>query len=158
MPAMPSLTPVDESFFESAPQVLAHTWEIAQPAQAVWAELTGPQPLHWVRGLNVRWKSPAPYGVGSTRTASVLGLVTVQEHFFIWEEGHRKAFYASAANLPVFNALAEDYVVESRGPNACAFTWKIAIAPSPLGKPGAPLNRVVFGAGFRDTGKYFHAA
>jgi hypothetical protein len=154
---MPSLTPVDESFLTTAPQILTHSWEISRPAPSVWAELVGAKPLHWVRGLGVEWTSPAPYGVDSTRVATVAGLIKVQEHFFLWEEGHRYAFYGAAMNLGLFAKLAEDYVVEPRGDGACAFTWTIAIEPSPLGKPGAPVNGVVFGAAFRDTGKYFGA-
>jgi hypothetical protein len=154
---MPSLTPVDESFFTSAPQILTHTWEIDRPATSVWSELVGEQPLHWVRGLGVKWISAPPYGVGTTRQASVLGLVKVQEHFFIWEDGRRYAFYAAAMNLPLFAKLAEDYVVEPRGADACAFTWTLAIEPSPLGKPGAPLNGLLFAQAFRETGKYFGA-
>jgi hypothetical protein len=152
------MTPADESFLTTAPQRFVHTFEIAQPADAVWSQLTGDQPLSWVNGLKIRWNTPAPLGVGSTRTAQVLGLLSFQEHYFIWEEGHRKAFYVAAASLPLFDRLAEDYVVEPRGPNACAFTWTVAAAPSRLGKPGAPLNKFIFGQAFRDTAKHFRTA
>ena len=97
-------------------------------------------------------------GQQSEDVAHVLGLITVKEHYFLWEEGHRKAFYGEAMNLPLFNKLAEDYIVEPRGPGACAFTWRIAIEPSRLGKPGAPVNKLVFSLGFRDTSKHFRAA
>ena len=156
---MPSMTPVDDSFFQSAPQLFSHTWEIEQPADVVWSQLTGDAPLSWVNGLKISWNTPAPFGVDSTRTAKVLGgLITFQEHYFIWEEGHRKAFYGAAANLPLFTRMAEDYVVEPRGENACRFTWKIAVEPSTLAKPGAPLNRLIFNLAFRDTGRHFRAA
>ncbi|HET9074907.1 MAG TPA: hypothetical protein VFN48_10035 [Solirubrobacteraceae bacterium] len=155
---MPLLKTVDETFFDRAPQRFSHTWEIKQPAGSVWAELVGDQPLRWCRGLNIRWTSPAPFGVGTTRTAQVLGLVKVQEQYFIWEEGHRKTFHGTAMNIPLFSALAEDYVVEPRGETACALTWRIAIEPSAMGKPGAPLNAIIFASAFRDTGRHFSAA
>jgi hypothetical protein len=155
---MPSLKPADESFFESAPQLFSHTWEIDQPADAVWSQLVGDKPLYWIRGLNIRWTSPAPFGVGSTRVASVAGLLRVKEHFFLWEEGRRYAFYGAAMNLPLFNRLAEDYIVEPRGESSCAFTWKVAIEPSLLGRPGASANVFTFAQAFRDTGKHFRAA
>ena len=155
---MPNLTPVDEQFFDAAPQRFSHTWEIARPAESVWAELTGDRPLHWCRGLGITWTSPAPFGVGTTRTAKVLGLVVVQERYFLWEEGHRKAFCGTAMNLPLFASLAEDYVVEPDGEGRCRFTWRIGIAPSTLGAPGAPLNGLIFANAFRDTGRYFRAA
>lgn len=154
---MPALTPVDESFFDTAPQRFVHTWEINRPADSVWSELTGDQPLYWCTGLKIRWNSAPPFGVGTTRTATVLGLIRFEEHFFIWEEGHRNAFYGASTNLPVFARMAEDYVVEPRGADRCAFTWTIALEPSLLGKPSAPLNSLIFNTAFRDTGKHFRA-
>ncbi len=154
---MPSLQPVDESFFDTAPQRFTHTWAIAQSADVVWSQLTGDQPLFWIHGMKINWTSPSPFGVGSTRTAHVLGLLTVKEQYFLWEEGQRKAFYGTSMSLPMFNRMAEDYIVEPRGENACSFTWKIAIEPSWLGRPGAALNHVIFGAAYRDTGRHFRA-
>jgi hypothetical protein len=154
---MPALTPVDEMFLDTAPQRFSHTWEINQPAESVWTQLTGDRPLYWCRGLNIRWNTPAPFGVGTTRTARVLGLITMQEQYFIWEEGRRKTFFAAAMNLPLFVSLAEDYVVEPRGEKACVFTWRIGVAPSAVGKPGAPLNSLIFASAFRDTSKHFRA-
>lgn len=156
---MPSLEPVDESYFEKAPQRFSHTWSIAQPADSVWSELVGDQPLHWCRGLSIRWTSPKPYGVRTTRAVKTLGgLSSGEEYFFIWEEGRRHAFYFTHANLPVFTSLAEDYHVEPDGIGRCRFTWRIGLSPSLLGKPGAPLNRLLFASFFRDTGRYFNAA
>jgi hypothetical protein len=155
---MPSLTPVDESFLTTAPQIFTHTWEIARPADSVWSELVGDQPLSWITGFSISWNTKPPFGVGTTRTASVLGLVKVTEQYFIWEEGRRKAFFGAAMNLPLFAKLAEDYVVEPRGADACAFTWTVAVEPSTLGKPGAPINKLLFGQAFKDTGKHFRAA
>ena len=156
---MPSLEPVDDSYFERAPQRFSRTWSIPQPAETVWGELVGDQPLRWCRGLSVRWTSPRPFGVGTTRAIKIAGgLSTGEEHFFIWEEGRRYAFYFTHANLPVFTSLAEDYLVVPDGANRCLFTWRIGVTPSPLGKPGTPLNRLLFASFFRDTARYFDAA
>ena len=79
------LEPVDEKYFERAPQRFAHTWSIAQPAEKVWAELVSEQPLHWLRGLRLRWTSAPPFGVGTTRQGKAMGgTMTIDEHFFIW--------------------------------------------------------------------------
>jgi hypothetical protein len=156
---VPSLEPVDETYFDRAPQRLARTWSIAQPAEAVWGELVGERPLHWCRGLSIRWTSARPFGVGTTRQAKVLGgALTGQEHFFLWEEGRPYAFYFTTANLPVFASVAEDYTVEPDGIDRCRFTWRVGLTPTALGRPGAPLNQLLFGGFFRDTGRYFSAA
>jgi Polyketide cyclase / dehydrase and lipid transport len=155
---MPSLEPVDETYFERAPQRFVRTWSIAQPAEKVWAELTSEQPLHWVRGLHLRWTSPRPFGVGTTRQGKTMGgAMTVDEHFFIWEEGKRYAFYVTQINVPIVKSFAEDYLLEPDSANGCRFTWRIAITPSALGRPGAPLNKLMANRTFRDTGRYFNA-
>ena len=83
--------------------------------------------------------------------------MTADEHFFIWEEGRRHAFYLTRLNLPIFTAFAEDYVVEPDGADGCRFTWRLAVTPSAFGRPGAPLNTLMFRRVCRDTGRYFNA-
>lgn len=155
---MPALEAVDESFFASAPQRLVGSWEIARSAAHVWAELTGDRPLDWCRGLSIRWTSARPFGVGTTREAKVLGgALEVQEHFFVWDDGRRYSFYVTRANLPLFRSVAEDYVVDELGPGRCRFTWTIGLAPSALGKPGGPVNKLLFDSFFKDTARHFSA-
>jgi hypothetical protein len=156
---MSTLRPVSEDFFDSAAERYSQQWIIDQPAAAVWEELVGEKPLHWCRGLDISWTSPRPFGVGTTREAKVLGgVLKVQEHFFLWEEGRRYAFHVTQANAPLFQSLAEDYAIEPRGPEQCAFTWTIALTPTALGRAGSALNRPLFNSFFNDTAKYFAAA
>jgi hypothetical protein len=61
------------------------------------------------------------------------GAMTVDGHFFIWEEGRRCAFFVTQMNMPLFKSFAEDYVVVPTGADSCRFTWRIAITPSALG-------------------------
>lgn len=155
---MTTLAPVDEHFLSSAPARYADTFEIARPAEDVWRELVAERPLHWCRELSGRWTSERPFGVGTTREMKVLGgAMKVQEHFFVWEEGRRHAFYVTEANLPVFRRLAEDYVVEPDGPERCRFTWVVAAEPATLGKAGAPANAMLFKRLFAQTRRHFDA-
>ena len=154
---VPALKPVDESYFDLAPQRFSRSWSIARPADEVWAELVGEQPLYWCRGLRIRWTSPRPFGVGTTRRAKAMGGLSVGDaYFFIWEEGRRQAFYFARYNLPVFTSFAEDYLVEPEGTDHCRFTWQIALTPRPLGR--GPLNKLLFDYAFRATGRFFNAA
>lgn len=153
---MPAVEPADESFLETAPTRFEETFVIARSAQQVWEELTNDKPLDWCRLLDITWTSPRPFGIGTTRQAKVAkGAITVQEHFFIWEDGRRYAFYVTSANLPLFKRVAEDYVVEPTGTDSCTFTWTVAAEPTTLGKPGAPLNAAIFKSIFSDTRKHF---
>lgn len=151
------LQPADESFFSSAPERYSRTFAIARPAHEVWAGLVSDRPLDWCRPLSAAWTSPRPFGVGTTRQAKVFGALKVQETFFVWEEGRRQAFYVTEATLPIFRRLAEDFVVEPDGADACRFTWSVGLEPTTLAKPGRPLNAVLFKSLFRDTARHFDA-
>jgi Polyketide cyclase / dehydrase and lipid transport len=155
---MTSLLPADEGFLTAAPSRYSETFAIARPASEIWRGLVSDTPLDWCRVLSIGWTSERPYGVGTTRQAKALGgAMTLKEYFFIWDDGHRYAFYATEANLPLFRRLAEDYVVEPDGPDHCRFTWTIAVEPTPLGRPGGPVNGVIFKRLFTETRRHFHA-
>lgn len=151
------LQPVDEAFLASAPVVLSRTFEIGRPAGEVWSELVSDHPLAWCRILGaggIEWTSERPFGVGTTRKVRALkGLSEMDEHFFIWDEGKRKAFYATEAVAPLFNRFAEDYRVEPAGEDGCVFTWTIAYEPTLLGK--GPVNRAIMRSMFADTAKHY---
>jgi hypothetical protein len=153
-----TLQHADDGFLTSAPSRYSETFAIARPATEVWRQLVSDKPLGWCRILSVDWTSERPYGVGTTRQVKVLGgAMKLQEYFFIWEEGRRYAFYATEANLPVFRRLAEDYVVEPDGPDRCRFTWTAALEPTLLGRPGGPMNGVIFKQLFAETRRHFNA-
>ncbi len=155
---MPALKPVDESFFASAPERYSDTFAIARPAEQVWTDLASDKPLSWCRGLSLQWTSERPFGVGTTRQASSLGgAVKLKERYFVWEDGHRQAFYVTDANLPLFKSFAEDYVVDPDGADRCRFTWKFAIEPTALGRPGAALNGFIFRRMFAETRRHYGA-
>jgi hypothetical protein len=149
--------PVDETFFSTAPMRLRAGFEIPRPAAAVWDELTGEHPLHWCRILDdVRWTSERPFGVGTTREVNALrGANKLREHYFLWEEGRRHSFYVVETTAPIITSLAEDYLVEPKGADACRFTWTIAVAPSALGRPGTPVNRALLKTLFTDTARHY---
>ncbi|HEV7162478.1 MAG TPA: SRPBCC family protein [Solirubrobacteraceae bacterium] len=153
-----TLEPVEESFFGSAPVRYCDTFAIARPAAEVWLELVSEKPLGWCRAVSMRWTSEPAFGVGTTRQAKVLGgAMKVQERFFVWDEGHRHAFFVTEANTPAFRRIAEDYLVEPDGPERCRFTWTIALEPSPLGRLGGPLSGLIFKSLFVDTRRHFNA-
>jgi hypothetical protein len=155
---VPATPPADESFFSTAPKRWTDTFHIDRPAAEVWAAITADDALHWCRAISVHWTSPRPFGVGTTRQVKVFGgVLSAHERFFVWEEGRRKAFHITSANLPLFRRLAEDYVVEPEGDAACRFTWTIAAEPTTLGKPGGLVNDALMKSLFKDTRKHFSA-
>lgn len=152
-----SAQPVDESFFDTAPFKLRGEFDIPQPSARVWADLTSEHPLGWCKILkDVSWTSPAPFGVGTTRTVQTVGSLSVlEEYYFRWEEGRRHSFYVLKASAPMFRRLAEDYLVEPTSDTSCRFTWTIVADPHPLARIANPLNRMLLGTLFTDTRKYY---
>ena len=156
---MPTLQPVDESFFSSAPKVFKEVFEIPRAAQLVWEEFVADGALGFCRMVSgATWTSPRPFGVGTTRKmAAGLGAIRLDEKYFIWEEGKRQAFYVERCNLPLFKRFAEDYVLEETSPTSCRFTWTIAVEESAAGKPGGPVNKMLIKSLFADVRKHFGA-
>lgn len=153
---MPKVQPADDAFLASAPLRLQETFAIPRPAAEVWADLQSDDTLHWCRAVSVRWTSPRPFAVGTTRTAKVLGgVITVKERFRVWEEGRRIAFEVTSANVPVFRRLTEDFLVEPDGDAACTLTWTVGVEPTLLGKAAGPVNALLFKSLFADTRTHY---
>jgi hypothetical protein len=151
------LTVCDEDFLRSAPQRQVAVFDIPQPADRVWAQLTSDDTLNWCRALaGVTWTSVRPFGEGTTRTVTTpLGALALKEVYFRWEEGRRKSFYVSEATLPLFRRFAEDYLVEETSPSSCRFTWTVASDAPPAARPGNPINALITRSLFRDTRRHF---
>lgn len=154
-----TLEPVEESFLQTAPQRFVRAFDISRPGRQVWEELINDGALGWCRllGAGVSWTSPRPFGVGTTRRIKLVGLVVADERYFHWEEGRRKSFYVERCNVPLFKRFAEDYRVEETSPSSCRFTWRVAIEPSRIGRPGKPVNGLITRSVFMDTAKHFGA-
>ncbi len=148
--------PVGEEFFAAAPTVLREEFEIARPAERVWADLTGDEALHWCRILqDVSWTSERPFGVGTTRQVKALaGAAVLRERYFLWdEEGRRHSFCVEQASAPLFASLAEDYLVEPTSEASCRFSWTIAYKPRALGR--GPHNKALLASLFADTKRFY---
>lgn len=133
---MATLKPVDERFFSTAPLRYSHTWTIPKPAEEVWADLVADKPLQCIPRLTLRWTSPRPLSVGATRRATCMGILKLDENFFIWDEGRRYTFYIFKSNLPLYRSFAEDYRVEPLRADRCQFTFRAAGDPTFVGRLG----------------------
>jgi len=157
------LEPADAAIFSTAPEIHRFPVRLAVPPARVWQSLQSEESLAaWGRGVrSLTWTSSRPFGVGSTREVTLpLGVATVRERFFRWDEGRGYSFYVEQCDRPLFRRFAENYVVEADG-SGSLFTWIIAIDPAPRLAPvarfGRPVNRVAFGQVARSAKKYFAA-
>ncbi|GAC70443.1 SRPBCC family protein [Gordonia soli] len=101
------LETIDIDFFDTAQITYRIDARIPVSPARAWAELTRQNTLDWCRAItSIEFTSPAPYGVGTTRTAKLAkGLTTLHEHFFLWEEDadaerYRNAFGVLDASVP----------------------------------------------------------
>lgn len=121
----------DVAFFESAP--ITHVIDVklpVTPARA-WAEFARQNTLDWCRAIkSIQFTSPPPYGVNTSRGAS-LGVVSLAEHFFVWDENpstgnYRNAFYAISATAPGLKRFGE--LTEIRpAVVGCRLIWQFAL-------------------------------
>jgi len=151
---MPRLGSFDESFFDTAPHRWARSWDVPAPADDFWADFVD-RPLHWCRALRIEWTSERPFGVGATRTVTVLHTLRGVEQFFLWEEGRRQAFHFTRANLPGLRRFGEYYDIEPTGAGSCRFTWKLAAEPTTAGKAAVPALHLLVANLYGDTTRHF---
>jgi Polyketide cyclase / dehydrase and lipid transport len=144
------LEPCDESFFEQARFVYRYPVLLQADPARVWSALTSERSMaDWGLGIrSLRWTSPRPFGVGTTREVVLAGgVLAIREHFFRWEDGRRKSFYGTEITRGLVSAFAEDYVVEPVA-EGTRFTWTIAFEPTErsglLLRASAPLNQLSF--------------
>jgi hypothetical protein len=76
-------------------------------------------------------------------------LLTVDEHFFRWEQNRRCSFYLTGHSMPLFHAFAEDYLLEEVAPGRTHFTYSVAVEPRLTIRMGGPIAQTYFGSTFR---------
>ena len=125
-----------DDFLEAAPFRYVNTVDLPVAPERMWVALTADDTLvSWsplVTG--VRWTTPRPFGVGTTREVTIFRLLTSRERYYRWDEGRRKTFTAVELSLPGLRRLAEDYVVEPT-PDGSRFIWTVVLEPGPTLKP-----------------------
>ena len=155
------LEPADADFFTSAPEIHRFPIRLSVPPARVWESLQSDESLAaWGASVkSVTWTTQRPFDVGATREVVLpLGVATVHEKFFRWDEGQGYSFNVYECNRPLFRRFAENYVVEADG-SGSLLTWTVAIEPAqklaPILRFGAPINRLAFGQVARSAKKYF---
>ncbi len=88
----------------------------------------------------VEWTSPRPYGLGTTRTVEMIGLVG-DETFIAWEYPKHMAFCFTQMSETLIESFAEDYIVTPLGNGKTRVQWTMAMTPRSYGK----LTMALFG-------------
>lgn len=105
-----------EEIVKATPEQIFEVFEDAH-AWTVWA-----MPIQ-----KVEWTSPKPFGVGTTRTVSMMGGMEGYEEFIAWEPGKRMAFTFVGSNKDATEKFLEDYRVTDLGDGSCRVEWYMAM-------------------------------
>jgi hypothetical protein len=133
-----------DDFLAAAAFRYVNTIDIPATPDETWTALTADDTLvPWsplVTGL--RWTTPRPFGVGTTREVTILRVVVARERYYRWEPGRRQTFSAVQVTVPALRRLAEDYVLE-RTPGGSRLVWTVAVEPHPALRPILRLTNPV---------------
>lgn len=124
--------PSDLSLFDTAKIHYRFSQELPISPDGLFDVLEDPESWpRWAMGIaKVEWTSPRPFGVGTTRTVSFWGGMSVYEEFLAWERGRTMAFVFYGTTEEVWSRFGEQYVVEDLGNDRCRLHWHVAYDPT----------------------------
>jgi uncharacterized protein YndB with AHSA1/START domain len=157
------LEPVGEDFVDSAPATFVNSVLVDASPAAIWAALEDATAWpRWAKAIKrVEWTSAPPFGVGTTRTVTMVGKMTVYEEFIAWEPHRRMAFRFNAASMDGVAAFAERYEIEQVSSGETRVTWVMAMQPKGISRAIVPITalpmRLTFGRWLRGFKKLVEA-
>ena len=140
-------TKVEGDFFESAPVGASLTKRMPVSAAMLFRVLEDAEAWpQWLDAIQeVTWT--APLGVGATREVK-MGSMTLEEHFFEWEDGRLMGLRFERSPLPVIEAFAERWQIEPVSDTECELTWTYGLqARGPLKAAHGLIAKGFTGAG-----------
>ena len=134
--------PVDMSFLQTAPYRFESVVEVQASPDRIFDVFEDPKSWTvWAMPItNVEWTSPKPFGIGTTRTVTMVGNMVGEEEFIAWDRGKRMAFRFNRSSTNSMTAFAEDYVVEELDPGRCRVTWTMAMEAGGASRVTMPLT------------------
>jgi hypothetical protein len=126
---------VDASYAANAPVSIVAEVDIkATPEQIFEAfEDADAWPVWALPITNVEWTSPKPYGLGTTRTVTMTGIVG-DEVFIAWDYPKNMAFCFTHCSQTLIKSFAEDYIVTDLGNGLTRVKWTMGMTPQGFGK------------------------
>lgn len=152
-----ALTP---DYGSRAPGTLQYAFVIDAPPERVFAILSdSTQWTKWFPDMrSVVWHSPPSERnrVGARREVDTKSSKLI-EHFVVWEENKRMAFYAEAMSVPFASEFMEDYWLEPHGAHQTKMTWLVHYKLRLFLRPFDALVRTKFGGMFEGATKALQA-
>lgn len=141
---------VDLSFIDAAPFRFSNTVDLAITGEQLFEVLADANAWpKWAKAITrVKWTSPQPFGVGTTRTVDMLGGLSGDEEFLAWEPNTYMAFRFNSCSSSVVAAFAEEYrIVPTSG--GCRLTWTLAQKPAGPARVGLVIGGPLLNLSFK---------
>jgi hypothetical protein len=132
---------VDMTFFDTAPFRYVAEVEVKVSAADVFASFENADDWpRWALPIQeVEWTAPKPFGIGTTRTVSMIGGLVGYEEFIAWEYGREMAFCFTHGSKDNIESFAERYEVDALGEDSCRVRWTMAMKPKGVSKYFLPV-------------------
>lgn len=88
---------------------------------------------------HVEWTSPKPFGLGTTRTVSMIAGMVGDEVFIAWDYPKRMAFCFTGCSKDMVESFAEDYEVTPLENGKTRVVWTMAMAVKGSGNFTMPI-------------------
>ncbi|WP_063046235.1 SRPBCC family protein [Nocardia pseudovaccinii] len=140
---------VDADFVEVAPHRFSNSVELNITPEQLFQVLGDAEAWpKWAKVItDVRWTSPEPRDVGTTRTVTMRAGIIGNEEFLAWEPYRHMAFRFNECSIRGIAAFAEDYgIVPTTA--GCRLTWTLAMSGDAVTSASirlaAPLMNLTF--------------
>ena len=132
---------VDTSFFDNTRNCYKAVVEISATPEQVFECFENAEAWSaWAPPItNVEWTSPKPFGLGTTRTVSMIAGMVGEEVFIAWDYPKRMAFCFTACSRDMVESFAEDYAVTPLPNGKTQVVWSMAMAVKGAGNFTMPL-------------------
>jgi ribosome-associated toxin RatA of RatAB toxin-antitoxin module len=155
-----TLEAVTPDYGARAPGTLKYEFVIEAPPERVFAILSDTE--QWTKWFpdmrSIVWHSPTNERnrVGARREVDTKSSKLI-EHFTVWDENKRMAFYAEVMSVPLASTFMEDYWLAPHGTNQTKMTWLVHYQLRLFMRPFDPIVRWKFGGMFESATKALQA-
>ena len=135
MMAMHECELVDANYAKNAPVSAVAVVEVNASAEQVFEAFEDAEAWPaWAPPItDVEWTSAKPYGLGTTRTVTMVGMVG-DETFIAWDYPKHMAFCFTHCSEKLVKSFAEDYVVTELANGKTRVEWTMGMTPQGIGK------------------------
>jgi uncharacterized protein YndB with AHSA1/START domain len=143
---------VDMSYFDTAKNCYKAVVEVDATPEQVFEcfEKAEAWPAWAMPITNVEWTSPKPFGLGTTRTVSMIAGLVGDEVFIAWDYPKRMAFCFTHSSQSLVESFAEDYQVSVLPNGKTQVIWTMAMTAKGFGN----VTMALFGPMMRMANQY----